>query len=422
MDNKISVITVVYNDVTHIESTIKSYLSQTWINKEYIVIDGGSNDGTLEIIKQYADRIAYWCSEKDEGIYDAMNKGIKQATGDWIIFLNSGDLFASKNALKNVMEQAVDLEHTDVIFGNSIERDGGSDIFQPSSEDIERLANSPIYRHGSSLVKRAVQQNHLFQTYRQNQYGFALDWLLIYTLYKEGCRFQRVDTTIELFLKEGVSNNLRKALYYDKLVTSEGKLTFRDKLFIRKTLAINWLKTTMLYKWVVYFMVEFVLNDLLPHIPFWTCRRWMMKRLRMRIGKGSFIMKKNYIITPQRLQIGNHSHINRNCLIDARGFIVIGDNVSVSHNVSIITGSHDIHSKNFQARFLPIRIENYAWIGANAILLQNITIGEGAVVCAGAVVSKDVKPFTVVAGTPAKVIGNRRKDLDYQCNGFEPFT
>lgn len=422
MQNKISVITVVYNDVEHIRSTMESYFAQTWGEKEYIVIDGGSNDGTADIIKQYADRVAYWCSEKDEGIYDAMNKGIKHAVGNWIIFLNSGDLFASNNALKNVMEQAVDFEHTDVIFGNSIERDGGSDIFQPSSEDIGRLANNPIYRHGSSLVKREVQLSHLFQTSKQNQYGFALDWLLIHTLYKEGYRFQRVDITIELFLKEGVSNNLKKAIYYDKLVTSGGMLTFRDKLFIRKFLGINWLRSTTLYKWVVYFMVEYILNDFLPHIPIWTCRRWMMKKLKMRIGKGSFIMKKNYIITPQRLQIGNHSHINRNCLLDARGFIVIGDNVSVSHNVSIITGSHDIHSKNFQARFLPIKINNHAWIGANAILLQNITIGEGAVVCAGAVVSKDVKPFSIVAGVPAKVIGNRRKDLNYQCNGFEPFT
>lgn len=69
MSNKISVITVVYNDVEHIQATMESFFAQTWQDKEYIVIDGGSNDGTAEIIKQYADKIAYWCSEKDEGTF-----------------------------------------------------------------------------------------------------------------------------------------------------------------------------------------------------------------------------------------------------------------------------------------------------------------------------------------------------------------
>ena len=74
--DKISVITVVYNDVAHIRETMESFFSQTWENKEYIVIDGGSTDGTVDVIREYADRLAYWCSEKDDGIYDAMNKGI----------------------------------------------------------------------------------------------------------------------------------------------------------------------------------------------------------------------------------------------------------------------------------------------------------------------------------------------------------
>ena len=101
-NNKISVITVVFNDAKHIRETMESFFSQTWENKEYIVIDGGSNDGTAEIVKEYADQLSYWCSEKDDGIYDAMNKGIKRCTGDWINILNSGDLFATPHALEAV--------------------------------------------------------------------------------------------------------------------------------------------------------------------------------------------------------------------------------------------------------------------------------------------------------------------------------
>ena len=76
MRNKVSVITVVFNDVSNIRATIESFFAQTWAEKEYIIIDGGSTDGTVEIIKEYADRLAFWCSEKDKGIFDAMNKGI----------------------------------------------------------------------------------------------------------------------------------------------------------------------------------------------------------------------------------------------------------------------------------------------------------------------------------------------------------
>lgn len=87
---KISVVTVCYNAADTIEKTMLSVLNQTHHDIEYIIIDGGSTDGTVEIIRKYADRIAYWVSEPDKGIYDAMNKGIKVATGEWINFMNAG--------------------------------------------------------------------------------------------------------------------------------------------------------------------------------------------------------------------------------------------------------------------------------------------------------------------------------------------
>ena len=116
--NKISVITVVFNDVTHIRETMESFFSQTWEEKEYIVIDGGSTDGTVDIIREYGDKLAFWCSEKDEGIYDAMNKGISHATGNWINFLNSGDVFTNASSLSHLMN---DCSLADIVYGNSVE-------------------------------------------------------------------------------------------------------------------------------------------------------------------------------------------------------------------------------------------------------------------------------------------------------------
>ena len=99
---KISVITVCYNAISTIEPTILSVLNQTYPNVEYIIIDGGSTDGTVDIIKKRADRLAYWISEPDKGIYDAMNKGIAVATGEYLNFMNAGDVFYNKNVIESI--------------------------------------------------------------------------------------------------------------------------------------------------------------------------------------------------------------------------------------------------------------------------------------------------------------------------------
>ena len=91
---KITVVTVVYNGILTLDATIKSVISQTYSNLEYIVVDGGSTDGTLELLKKYNSQISIIISEKDDGLYDAMNKGIALSTGEWICFMNCGDIFS----------------------------------------------------------------------------------------------------------------------------------------------------------------------------------------------------------------------------------------------------------------------------------------------------------------------------------------
>lgn len=98
---------------------------------------------------------------------------------------------------------------------------------------------------------------------------------------------------------------------------------------------------------------------------------------------------------------------------------MIGDNVTIASYVKIITGSHDTQSKDFRAIFKPVVINDYAWICTGAMIQQGVTIGKGAVVAAGAVVTKDVPPYSIVGGVPAKVIGGRTEDLDYSpCTPF----
>jgi len=103
---KLTVITVVFNNVQHIERTLLSVINQTYSNIEYIVVDGGSTDGTTTVIQQYAHRISRWISEPDQGIYDAMNKGLAMATGDYVLFMNSGDEIYDAHTVEEVFATA----------------------------------------------------------------------------------------------------------------------------------------------------------------------------------------------------------------------------------------------------------------------------------------------------------------------------
>lgn len=146
---KISVVTVCYNSVDTIEETMLSVLNQTYPDVEYIIIDGGSTDGTVDIIKKYAGRVAYWISEPDKGIYDAMNKGIAAATGDYINFMNSGDRFASTNVIENCFSN---LRGTPIIiYGNWIES-VESMLIPKKALELGYLSKGMPFPHQSAFI------------------------------------------------------------------------------------------------------------------------------------------------------------------------------------------------------------------------------------------------------------------------------
>ncbi|MCM1078149.1 MAG: glycosyltransferase [Bacteroidales bacterium] len=421
MGNKISVITIVYNDVRNIRRTMESFFAQTWTEKEYIVIDGGSTDGTADIIREYSERLAYWCSEPDDGIYEAMNKGVEKAAGKWINILNCGDVYASETALEDVIKAAGGTE-ADVIFANSIEVHAKFKYNRFADDDISRLEYIPTFRHGSSLIKTSVHKRYLYDVSKKKALGYALDWEMLHRLYKDGYTFQKADVFLEEYLLEGVSNNPYKNLWYNYKITAGSGFCMHKLMFMLMQM-LNIMKAKCpLTAFVYSFILEYIINSVCPHIPFWTLRRPLLKLGKVKIGKNSFIMRKCYIMNANFLTIGNYSHINRGCLIDARGKITIGDNVSVSHNVSLVTGGHDAMSPDFIGIFKPIVIKDYAWLGVGCTILQGVTIGRGAIVAAGAVVTKDVGDYEIVGGIPAKRIGERPQNLNYKCHGWSLFT
>ena len=421
MGNKVSVITVVYNDVRNIRRTMESFFAQTWSEKEYIVIDGGSTDGTADVIREYADRLSYWCTEKDCGIYDAMNKGISHCSGDWINVLNSGDVYAGHDALKTVLSSDA-AKSADVIYGDSVEVRNGDEVSVFASDDASELEFCPVYRHGSSLIRSEVQKKFLYDLNKQKKLGFALDWDMIFRVYSAGYKFAKVGCFIEKYDLEGVSNQPLKSLLYNYKITSNGKHRARKACFFIKNLIKQMLVRSILYRYAVAFVDEYVVNDILPHIPFWNVRRALLRQIGVKIGKKSFLMKRCYLLSPRRIVVGDCTDINRGCFIDGRGGVTIGGNVSISHDVRIVTGGHDVDSKEFHAKYMPVVIKDYAWLGIGCTILQGVTVGKGAVVCAGAVVTHDISDYDVVGGVPSRHIKWRSKDLDYHCIWDFPFT
>lgn len=170
-----------------------------------------------------------------------------------------------------------------------------------------------------------------------------------------------------------------------------------------------------------YFYRNYLPNHVFNKIPSYIIRHFIYRVFyQIKIGKGSSI-HLNCRINKTKIQIGINTAINRKCYLDSRGGLTIGNNVSISPEVHLITASHDVQSKEFTFYTLPIIIEDYVWVGTRATVLPGVTLGKGCVVASGAVVVKDVDPFAIVGGVPAKTISTRTKNLSYNCRWLPPF-
>ena len=135
--------------------------------------------------------------------------------------------------------------------------------------------------------------------------------------------------------------------------------------------------------------------------------------LKNSIGKRSSIHRGLEIFCDYGIVIGHDTTINKYVNLDGRGGLIIGNCVSVSPYVKILSASHQVNSSNFQYIIKPVLIEDYVWIGTDALILPGVVLGKGSVVAAGSVVTKSVDPFTIVGGNPAVKISNRQRDLSY---------
>ncbi len=197
----VTVATVVRNAATQLEKTIHSVLSQTYENIEYIIIDGGSTDGSLDIIKKYNPVIDYWLSVKDKGVYYGMNTAIDLARGQWINFLNAGDLFCHENVLQTVFEAPRFPEDSDLLYGDFYFHFANGTIVPLKANPLDTLWQCMAFSHQSLFTRTQVLAEQKFS----HNYKSASDYHFIINAYREKKKFFYLNEFICVYADGGIS-------------------------------------------------------------------------------------------------------------------------------------------------------------------------------------------------------------------------
>lgn len=216
-----SIITVNYNNKGGLEKTIKSVISQTFRDFEYIIIDGGSTDGSVDIIRKYADEITYWVSELDKGIYNAMNKGVMKAQGDYLNFMNSGDCFHDVNVLSEVLKKS---NGESIITGRYADASTSS-VYQVIAPSITLLTllKEP-FNHQATFYKRELFGNRQYD----ESLHIQADWKFnMQSIIMDNCSVKIVDTIVADYDFNGIS------IKNSKLTQEERKKVLRELYPVR---------------------------------------------------------------------------------------------------------------------------------------------------------------------------------------------
>ena len=243
---KISIITVTFNSEKTIRDTIESVLSQDYDNIEHVIIDGDSKDNTIEIVRSYGDKISYFISEKDDGIYDAMNKGIKLAEGTWTIFLNSGDIFYDENILLN-FSKILEKKDEDVIHADTVVRYENMK-YNSSSKIFNHKTHRIPFCHQSSFTKTSILNKNLFNL----KYKLSSDFELFLRLFKQKKKFTKVNMIIAEIESGGLSDTNRFQV-------------LKENFDILKTNKMLTLSRSMIIFDFIYLFISKIIKTLIPN-------------------------------------------------------------------------------------------------------------------------------------------------------------
>jgi len=217
---------VTYNAEKFLEQTIRSVIEQDYEHLEYIIIDGASNDNTINIINKYKQSIDYWISEPDKGIYDAMNKAISITKGQWINFLNAGDQYTSKETVSNVFNQ---LQESSILIcgGTNSVNEKQQILYQEKALDLNHIWRKMLCCHQAMFVKSELMKKHYFNTHYQ--YSADVDFFMKLGLSEDN--YQIVDKYIINFLIDGCSQENHTKAHLEVLDIISKKIPKIEKLY-----------------------------------------------------------------------------------------------------------------------------------------------------------------------------------------------
>jgi glycosyltransferase involved in cell wall biosynthesis len=247
----VSVVSVVLNSRELLGKSISSIISQKYTDFEYIVIDGGSTDGTVDVIKKNTQYIHYWLSEPDNGIFDAMNKGIEKARGDWICFLNAGDTFYDQRTLQEIFKDKYD---ADLIYGDCIYDYGNFKVYSEAGS-VNSLWKGMVFSHQSVFVRAGLMKSNKFDL----NFITGADYDFIYSLYKRGGRFLYITVPFVVNDAFGISNRklMQSIKEHYKIFIKYSTPTIKQRILYRKQFflinMINFLRNVLPQKY--YFRI-----------------------------------------------------------------------------------------------------------------------------------------------------------------------
>lgn len=243
---KFSIIVVSLNTKNKLENTLISIIKQSLKSYEIVVVDGKSNDGTVDIISKYKKKLKKIIIKKDKGIYFAMNRGIRIASNDWLIFMNSGDTFYSINSLKKIASNIKRNENIDILVGNAkIIKDNF--YYKKKFKKLSSKSLVSCFSHQSCTIRRSLQKKNYFKT----KYKIAADFNFFVEVYKKKAKFLYINETISVNEAYGLSDK-------------ERFLALREFRDINKSNANINCKSIKYFLLMVYFLTNFVAKSIIP--------------------------------------------------------------------------------------------------------------------------------------------------------------
>lgn len=232
----LSIITIVYNNVRDIEYTLLSVLAQTYAPIEYIVIDGNSTDGTVDVIKRYQDKITYFVSEPDQGIYDAMNKGLAAAHGDYVLFLNSGDELYAPDTVATVMAAS---EDADIYYGETKLVDENRRIIGDRRHQAPAHFDWKSFRYGMNVCHQAIYIRRSICTPYDLQYKLSADIDWVIRAAKQARKTTFVKAYVAKYLVGGMSQQRHKQSLQERYTIFKKHYGFLPNLFNHGIIALR---------------------------------------------------------------------------------------------------------------------------------------------------------------------------------------